>query len=87
VAANVFELALARAEARIAYLLTGDLLATIDELQSFDDALRTGMNAPGTESLGAVLRHPVAGDVVRFALTTEATALRRRVGSTWASHG
>jgi len=83
VATDVFELALARAEARIAYLLTGDLLATIDELQSFDDALRTGMNSPGTESLRAVLHHPVAGDVVRFALTTGATALRRRVGSTW----
>jgi hypothetical protein len=34
--------------------------------------------------VAAVLDHPFAGDVVRFALTPEATALRRRVGSTWA---
>jgi tetratricopeptide (TPR) repeat protein len=76
--------ALARAELRIAYLLTGDVLATIDELRGLDGAFLQATETPGRQSLGAVLDHPFAGDVVRYALTTEATALRRRVGSTWA---
>jgi len=76
--------ALARAELRIAYLLTGDVLATIDELRGLDGAFLQATETPGLHSLGAVLDHPFAGDVVRYALTPEATALRRRVGSTWA---
>ncbi|MBX3192515.1 MAG: hypothetical protein KF819_36330 [Labilithrix sp.] len=76
--------ALARAELRIAYLLTGDVLATIDELRGLDGAFLQATEAPGRQSLGAVLDHPFAGDVVRYALTPEATALRRRVGATWA---
>jgi cellulose synthase operon protein C len=76
--------ALARAELRIAYLLTGDVLATIDELRGLDSAFLQATETPGRHSLGAVLDHPFAGDVVRYALTPEATALRRRVGSTWA---
>lgn len=76
--------ALAKAELRIAYILTGDVLATIDELRGLDTAFLQATEAPGRGSLAAVLDHPFAGDLVRFALTTEATALRRRVGSTWA---
>ncbi len=76
--------ALARAELRIAYLLTGDVLATIDELRGLDGAFLQATETPGRQSLGAVLDHAFAGDVVRYALTPEATALRRRVGSTWA---
>lgn len=76
--------ALARAELRIAYLLTGDVLATIDELRGLDGPFLQATETPGRGSVAAVLDHPFAGDVVRFALTPEATALRRRVGSTWA---
>jgi tetratricopeptide (TPR) repeat protein len=76
--------ALARAELRIAYVLTGDVLATIDELRGLDAAFLQATESPGRGSVAAVLNHPFAGDVVRFALTPEATALRRRVGSTWA---
>lgn len=75
--------ALARAELRIAYVLTGDVLATIDELRGLDSAFLHATDTPGRGSLSAVLDHPFAGDVVRFALTPEATALRRRIGSTW----
>ncbi len=75
--------ALARAELRIAYLLTGDLLATIDELRGLDPKFLHATDQPGRESLAKVLEHAFAGDVIRFALTNEATALRRRVGSTW----
>jgi len=77
--------ALARAELRIAYVLTGDVLATIDELRGLDAAFLQATETPGRASVAAVLDHPFAGDVVRFALTPEATALRRRVGATWAS--
>jgi tetratricopeptide (TPR) repeat protein len=76
--------ALARAELRIAYILTGDVLATIDELRGLDAAFLQATTSPGRGSVAAVLDHPFAGDVVRFALTPEATALRRRVGATWA---
>jgi tetratricopeptide (TPR) repeat protein len=76
---------LAKAELRAAYLLTGDLLATIDELRALDNALMTATETPGRAALGAVLDHPFAGDVAHFALGAEATALRRRVGSTWTS--
>jgi hypothetical protein len=75
--------ALARAELRIAYLLCGDLLATIDELRALDPAFLRGTEAPGPAAVTSLLDHPYAGDVARFALTPEATALRRRVGTTW----
>jgi cellulose synthase operon protein C len=76
--------ALARAELRIAYLLTGDVLATIDELRGLDPAFLKATEQAGRGAVAAVMDHAFAGDVVRFALTPEATALRRRVGSTWA---
>lgn len=83
--AEVFVDALARAELRVAYLLTGDLLASIDELRALDPHLMRATDSPGPGALAAVLDHPYAGDLVRFALTPEATALRRRVGATWTS--
>lgn len=84
IAVDVLIGALARAELRIAYLLTGDLLATIDELRGVDAAFFDATEAPGKNSVAAILDHAFASDVVRWALTPEATALRRRVGSTWA---
>lgn len=80
---DAFISALARGELRAAYVLTGDLLATVDELRSMDVALHRATEAPGPAALAAVLEHPYAGDVARFAISAEATALRRRVGSTW----
>jgi tetratricopeptide (TPR) repeat protein len=82
--ADAFVGCLARAEMRTAYLLGGDLLASIDELRAMDSALHRATDAPGPGALAAVLEHAFAGDVVRFALTNEATALRRRVGASWA---
>jgi hypothetical protein len=63
--------------------LTGDLLAVIDDLRAADPALLRATERPGRNALEAVLEHPYAGDLCRFALTPEATALRRRLGSTW----
>jgi len=75
--------AMVRAELRAAFLLTGDLQAMIHELRRADEPLHRATEAPGLPALIAVLEHPLAGDLVRFALTPEATALRRRLGSTW----
>jgi hypothetical protein len=74
--------ALARAEIRVAYVLTGNLLALVDEVRLFDPELARACDVPG-RAIEAILEHPYAGDLARFALSTEATALRRRVGSTW----
>jgi tetratricopeptide (TPR) repeat protein len=82
-AADVFVTALARAELRAAYIVSGDLLATIAELRLSDAALHEATRRPGQRALAAILEHPLAGDLCRFALSAEATALRRRVGSTW----
>jgi cellulose synthase operon protein C len=81
---DAFTGALSQGELRIAYLLTGDLLATIDELRGLDASFLKQTEVPGKDAVAAVMQHPFAGDVCRFALTPEATALRRRVGSTWA---
>ena len=75
---------LASAELRLAYVLTGDLLSLIEELRALDPILQAASDTPGRAALAAVLDHPYAGDAARFALGTEATALRRRVGATWA---
>jgi tetratricopeptide (TPR) repeat protein len=75
--------ALARGELRTAYLLTGDLLATIDDVRGADAALLKATEQPGRSALGAVLEHPYAGDVARFATTPEAAALKRRLGTAW----
>jgi hypothetical protein len=78
-----FIAALTRAELRAAYLLCGDLLATLDELRALDPLLLRATERPGPGSVTAVLDHPLAGDVARFALTPEATGLRRRIGTGW----
>jgi tetratricopeptide (TPR) repeat protein len=75
--------ALLRAEVRAAFLVTGDMLSLLDDLAVSDAQLRTALAAPGAQALAAVLQHPIASDLVRFALTPEASALRRRVGATW----
>jgi hypothetical protein len=75
--------ALARAELRAAYVLCGDLLAVVDETRALDAGLHRATEAPSQGALVAVLDHAYAGDVVRFALTPESTALRRRIGATW----
>jgi hypothetical protein len=81
--ADAFVDALTRAELRVAFVVTGDLLTMIDVVRPTDSALHKATEAHGPQALAAVLEDPLAGDVARFALTPEATALRRRVGSTW----
>ena len=82
-AIDAFVSALTRAELRAAFVITGDLLTMVDEMRGLDSTLQRAADMPGPQALAAVLEHPFSGDVVRFALTPEATALRRRLGSTW----
>jgi len=79
-----FVAALARGELRTAYVLTGDLLATIDDVRGADAALLRATEQPGRTALSAALEHPYAGDVARFAVTPEAAALKRRMSTAWA---
>jgi tetratricopeptide (TPR) repeat protein len=76
--------ALLRAELRTAFIITGDLLTLIDEMGPLDSTLQRATHVPSPSALAAALEHPIAGDIIRFAMTTEATALRRRLGSVWA---
>jgi tetratricopeptide (TPR) repeat protein len=76
-------LAIAKAEARVAFLLTGDLLATLDEIRAVDTTFARSAPPSDPRALGATLMHPLAGDVARYALTKEATSLRWRLGSSW----
>jgi hypothetical protein len=82
-AMDIFMGAIARAELRTAFILGGDLLATVDEIRALDPNLRRDSNNPSRNALEHILAHPYSGDICRFALSPEATALRRRVGSTW----
>jgi hypothetical protein len=78
-----FVQALARTELRVAFLVTGDLLSILEEMRPLDAVLHQALESPGTRALSTLLDHPVVGDLVRYALTPEATTLRRRLGSTW----
>jgi tetratricopeptide (TPR) repeat protein len=82
-AVDAFVRALQRAELRAAFLVTGDLLASIEELRPAHPELHAALESHGTGTLSTVLGHPLAQDLVRFALAPEATALRRRLGTTW----
>jgi tetratricopeptide (TPR) repeat protein len=81
--AESFVSALTRAELRTAYVVTGDLLATQEVIRLQDPVYAQATERPGPGSLSTLLEHPLAGDVCRFALSAEATALRRGIGSTW----
>ncbi len=74
---------LVRAELRTAFLVTGDMLSLFEDLASSDPQLSAALATPGPAALSAILQHPIAADLARFALTPEASALRRRAGATW----
>ena len=80
---SAFALAVARTELRAAFLLSGDLLATLDALRATDPAFLRETERVGPRALAATLVHPLAADVVRFALSRQTTALRRRLGTAW----
>jgi len=83
-AVDVFADAVARTEARAAFLLSGDLRASVAALATLDAGLPEAMRSPGRVALGAVLTRPIARDLTAFALGGDATALRRSLGTLWA---
>jgi hypothetical protein len=74
-------------ELRAAFVATGDLLATIGAARTRDDDLARATVRFGPAAVGATLAHPIAGDVVRFALAPATTALRWRAGTLWLTRG
>jgi hypothetical protein len=75
--------AVAQTEHRVAFLASGDLLATLDGLRASDRAFFDATTSADERALAALWRHPVGGDLCRFALGAEATALRRALGTVW----
>ena len=73
--------AVARTEARAAFLLSGSLRAALDALAESDAPLAEALRVPGPAALAAVLGRPSARDLTSFALSAETTALRRSIGS------
>ena len=80
---EAFERGIARTELRAAFLATGDLLATLDTARASDAELGSATANVGKPALAAVLTHPLARDLVSFALAPATTALRRKAGTTW----
>jgi hypothetical protein len=81
--AEKLALGIARAEVRVAFIVTGDLLSTLDDLRAVDAAFARETGTVGALALGTTLAHPLAGDIARFALYPGATSLRWRAGTLW----
>jgi tetratricopeptide (TPR) repeat protein len=75
---RAFTIGVRRSEYRTAYVMSGDLVAAIDYLRRFDREI-----GRSTEEPRVLMAHPVTNELVRFALTAEAHAERRRVGTVW----
>ena len=83
VAVDAFVDAALRTEARAAFLLSGDLRASLDAVAMTEAGLGEALRTPGRGALAAVLSRPVARDLVAFSLGGDATALRRSLGTLW----
>ena len=80
---EAFERGIARTELRAAFIVTGDLLATLDAARAADADLARATSSVGKPALAATLSHPWARDLLSFALAPATTALRRKAGTTW----
>lgn len=78
---TVFTDAMLRTEARSAFLLSGDLRASLDAVAQTDPFLVEALRIPGPHAVAAVLGHGIARDLVAFAISHEATRLRRNLGT------
>jgi cellulose synthase operon protein C len=78
------ERGIARAELRAAFVVTGDLLATLDAARASEPDLARTTGQVGRLALAAALTHPIVRDVVGFAFAPTTALLRRKVGTTWA---
>ena len=77
--ARAITIGVRRSEYRIAYVLGGDLVAAIDYLRRFDRDIGRSADDPRL-----LLTHPVTNEMLRYALTAESVAERRRAGVSWA---
>jgi hypothetical protein len=77
--ARAITIGVRRSEYRIAYVLGGDLVAAVDYLRRFDRDIGRSETDPRL-----LLTHPVTNEMLRYALSAEAAAERRRVGAMWA---
>jgi hypothetical protein len=73
-----------RAEARAAFLVSGDLRAALDALATTEPRLADALRVPGPAALASVLGLPHSRDLVSYAMGGDATALRRSLGTLWA---
>jgi hypothetical protein len=76
--ARAITIGVRRSEYRAAYVLGGDLVAAIDYLRRFDRDI-----GRSTEDPRVLLTHPVTNELLRYALSAEAVAERRKIGVTW----
>lgn len=83
IALEAFIEAVLRTEARAAFLLSGDLRASLDALAITEQGLADALRVPGRAALAAVLARPPSRDLVTFAMGADATALRRSLGTLW----
>jgi tRNA A-37 threonylcarbamoyl transferase component Bud32 len=82
---QALELGMRCAELRAACVATGDLLATLEAARALDEDLARATAQFGPGALRAVLTHPIASDLVRFALAPPTTALRWHARTLWGS--
>jgi hypothetical protein len=75
---RTISIAVRRSEYRTAYVLSGNLVGAIDYLRLFDNDI-----ARSAENPRLLLQHPVTNELIRFALSTESYAERRRIGTVW----
>ncbi len=74
--ARTFSIGVRRSEYRLGYLLSGDLVAAMDYLKRYDREISRAEADPRV-----LLQHPVTNELLRYALTPEAFAERRRIGA------
>jgi hypothetical protein len=77
--ARAITIGVRRTEYRAAYVLGGDLVGAVDYLRRFDRDIGRSLEDPRV-----LLSHPVTNELLRYALTNESVAERRRVGAIWA---
>ena len=76
---RALSIAIRRSEYRMGYVLSGDLLGSLEYLKRFDaDIGRAAENAR------IFLQHPVTSELIRYALGSDSYAERRKVGTLWA---
>jgi hypothetical protein len=76
---STLTLAIERSAWCVAYALSGDLLATIDAVRTVRMGLAQRTDSATEGSLWALVEDPIAGEVIRFAMSERATELREQM--------